>query len=496
MASMKLRIAPFLAAISLLFIPLAGLAYLGTFTRMHADDFCIGGSMINLGLWGGITQWYNHWAGRFMYFFASHLVSLTGPTGGAIFPVLIIVIWLWVLTWTLLPLVRRANWPYPRLLSATGAGLILLVLLSSLPSIFQSVYWRDGQVNYCFPLIGLTLLSGLILRVWLANVPSKRALTLSAEAAFILAFCFGGFAEAFDAMQAGALALGLVLMLLLSGKETRRRMLPVMAAALAGSLIALVLVVTSPGNQTRRDILGEGAGLVRVVTFSLRNAAVILGKFILWNPGWAVLAILVPAAGGMWLTEVDVTSPVQGQIQTGLQWPALRELWRQNWLRGAILVPVSAFLLATAACAPVVMGMNAYPDDRTILLPQTALVIGVIVTSGLIGMGLRRMGWVPAPAKQPRLNRILPGLILVGLALAAGFSLWQTARQVPDLQKLASQWDQRHAFLLEARRQGQSDVTAYGLQNRSGIGDLRAEPEYWINACMAEYYGFSTLRGK
>jgi hypothetical protein len=489
MATMKLRTAPFLAAILLLCIPLAGLAYLGTFTRLHADDFCIASSMANLGLWGGMVQLYNTWAGRFMYFFTSLLASVTGSGGSAVFPALVIGLWFLVLAWAMLPLLRRAAWPNPRLLSVAASGLILLITLSTIPNIFQAIYWRDGQINYSFPMIGVTFLSGLILRVWLA--PTPILLRFCTGTALVLAFCLGGFAEAFDVMQAGTWALVLLLVLLLAGQETRRRLLPVVGATLAGSLIALVIVVIAPGNQVRGALLGEKAGLVRVITFSLRNAAFILGKLFIWNPGWALLAILVPVIGGVWLAPPAISVPAKPEGQ-----PQGLPLRGQDWVRGVVLVPVCAFLIATAVCAPVVFMMNAYPEDRTILLPQTALVIGLVITSGLIGIGLRRLGWVPNPVERPFLNRILPGGILIVLALAAGLSLWQTAQQVPDLQKYVTQWDQRHAVLLEAHLQGQTDVTAYGLQNRSGIGDLRAEPDYWINACMAEYYGFSALRGK
>ncbi len=479
---MKSRTAILTAASLLLLIPLAGVAYLGSFTRMHGDDFCIAGSLQDLGFWPSILNWYNTWAGRFMYFVSAHLVATTGPQGAAIFPALVIVAWCLAFTWLLLPLLRRASWPRPVLSALLGAALIMLMLLSTIPSIFQSIYWRDGQVNYGFPLIGLTLLGGLLLRAWLAPTWPTA---VYGGLAFGAAFLCGGFAEAFDATQAAVLLVALACAILLAGKETRRRLLPVLGAALAGSLIAMVIVVTAPGNQVRRGILGEGAGLLRVLTFSARNAAVVLGKFLLWNPGWALFAILTPFVCAWWL---EPAAPI-----LSVRW-TWRLLWQQAWFRGLLLVPAGAFLVAVAACAPVVLVMNAYPEDRTIVVPQTALVLGVVVTAGLLGAGLRRITWLPA--SQALSSRILPGAILAACLLAGSFSLWQTAAQVPELQSYVTKWDKRDSELRTARSQGLTTLTVFGLDNRAGIGDLRVEADYWINRCMADYYGFSSLVGK
>ncbi len=482
---MKSRTSILAAASSLLLLALAGLAYVGSFTRMHADDFCIAGSLQHLGFWPSVIFWYNHWAGRFMYFISAHLVASSGPLGAAIFPTLVIIVWLLAFTWLLAPLLRRAAWLHPLLSALMGAGLILLVLLSTLPSVFQSIYWRDGQVNYAFPLIGLTFLGGLLLRAWWGPT---RPSVIYGGLAFGAAFVCGGFAEAFDATQAGVLLVALFCAAWLSGKETRRRLLPVLVAALVGSLLAMAIVVSAPGNAVRRSILGEGAGLLRVVTFSMRNAAVVLGKLLLWNPGWSLLAILVPFLAGWW-QQPEAPAPAELPSR-----PGWRALWAQAWFRGLLLVPLGAYLVAVAACAPVVLGMNAYPDDRTIVLPQTALVVGMVVAAGLLGAGLRQMNWLPTP--QARFSRLLPGGLLTACLLASAFSLWTSAIQTPELRSYTQKWDERDAALRDAHRQGQTSVVVFGLNNRSGIGDLREDPNYWINACMADYYGFSSLTGK
>jgi hypothetical protein len=323
------------------------------------------------------------------------------------------------------------------------------------------------------------------MRGWLE--PFRPAIVLVAVS-FILAFVSGGYTEIFDAAQATLLVLVFLMALILAGKEVRQRLIPILGAAVVGALVAMAIVITAPGNQIRQAAVGHGVtGLLRVIPFSLRNAAYIFGKYLLWHPGWALLSVLVPflASWGLDRGMVGTHSKV-----------SLATLWSQPWFRGLILIPASAFLLAAAACAPSAYAMNAYPDDRSILIPQGLLVLAAVLSSALLGIGLRRVGLLPDLDARPKLSRLIPIAILTLIILASGFSLWKTMQQAPDYQSYARSWDQRAAVLLNARQQGQTDITVYGLTNRFGISDLEAAPDYWVNSCMAEYYGFSTIRGK
>ncbi|MDR3573596.1 MAG: DUF6056 family protein [Anaerolineaceae bacterium] len=482
---MKFSLRTLLAAVLSPLLALAGLAYLGTFTRLHADDFCMASSMARLGFWVSVSQWYTQWTGRFMFIISTHLLSMTDPAGAAVFPVIVIVVWLLGLTWALIPLLRHNQLPLSGWLALAASGSILLILFSTTPNLFQSVFWQDGQINYAFPMIGLTLLGGVILRAWLEPAWPPAVFYITG---FVLAFVSGGYTEVYDAAQAALLALVLVLVLILSDKETRRRLVPVLGTALAGALIAVVIVIIAPGNQVRQAATGHSVtGLLRLIPFSLRNAAYIFGKYLLWNPGWALFSVLAPFLTGWGLNAG--ANAVHPRIN-------FRALWSQMWFRGLILIPICSFLLVAAACAPSAYAMNAYPDDRSILVPQGLVVLAAVLSSAFLGAGLRRLGILPDPAERSGLQRILLTAILAVTIAASAFSLWQTVRQTPDYQSYTSNWDQRATVLLNARQQGQTEITVYGLTNRFGVSDLEAAPDYWVNKCMADYYGFSTIRGK
>ncbi len=484
---MKLRSLILIALLTLILISLAALAYTGTFTRMHADDFCIAGTVKQMGFFSSISYWYQNWAGRFGYFFASHLVSLTGPLAAAYFPAAVIALWTLALGWALLPLLRRSGLPHPRLLAFSAGGFILLVTLSTLPGIFQSIYWRDGQVNYSYPMLLETVLGGLLLRAWLEPTWPRAGYM---AAGFGLALVSGGFAETFSGMHAGALGLALVAALALCRGPARRRLLPVLGACLLGALVAMALEVTAPGNAVRQSVVvGGGASLGRVILFSLRNAVVVAGKLVIQHPGWTVLVLAAPFLVAWWL-EPSATAAAERAR------PRMKELWAMPWFRGVVILPLAGLLAAAAACAPVALIMNAYPDDRTILLPQTAWVTAAALSSALLGLGLRRLGWLPLASARGLLGRALPALLLALLVLAGGSSVVSAAQSAPELSAYIQKWDARDAALRQAALQGVTDITVVGLPNRGGISDLQADPSNWVNACMATYYGFNTITGK
>jgi hypothetical protein len=481
---MKLRTGSLLAVSILLALPMAGIAYLGAFTRMHADDFCIASTMQSMGFWPSIMHWYNSWAGRFMYFVASHLISTTGPAGAAVSPALLILVWWLGLAWAVTPILRKAGWFKPRLLALPLSGMVLFILLSTIPNLFQSVFWRDGQINYSFPLVGLSILGGVALRAWLE--PRWPAVAYAALA-FFLAFVSGGFAEIFDATQVAVLALALVIALLFAAKSNRTRLALVLGAALVGSVIAILIVVTAPGNLARQDAVSQTSSLARVIPLALRNGLAFVVKFLSLNRWWALISILGAFLGAWWLDP----APESPKIRLNLA-----VLWTQTWFRGLVLLPVSAVLLAVAACAPSAYALNSTPDDRGLIVPQALFITAMLFSSGLLATGLRRLNWLPSLAARPALERILPAaLLLIVLALSA-VSLRSTLQLAPNYQAYARSWDKREAVLLDGARQGTKEITVVGLENRFGIADLRVEPDYWVNSCMASYYGFSAVRGR
>lgn len=483
---MKIKPVFFWTTALLLLVGLACLAYLGTFSRFIADDFCMAGDAIHLGLVEMLAKWYSSWTGRFMFILGTGLFGLAGPRFAGVLVILTIAFWCLGLAWAFLPLVRNAGWPNSRWLAFCAAALSLLVLFSSTPNLFQSVYWQDGLVNYSLPLVGLTFSGGILLRAWLQPIQRFPAILWIPA----LAFVSGGFTEAFSAMQVTLFLLALVLSLVFCERTARQRLVPLLVAGLLASLVAMLIVVVAPGNQVRLQAVGEEIahpGLVRIITFSLRNMAHIFGKFFIQTPFWALVSILPPLLTGWLLSAPPKT------LQAG--W-SLANLWKQSWVRGLIGISALALILVTAACAPVVYAMNAYPDDRTILVPQFVVVFSVISASALLGFGLRRQGMLHKLGESLTMTRLFQASILLILLVASGITVWQTVQQAPEFRAYAQSWDEKDALLRQAAQSGQSEITVTGGYGRFDVSDISTEPDYWVNGCMAYYYGLSRVRGE
>ena len=483
-----MKIRPFFIWASglLLVISIAGLAYLGTYTRFHADDFCMAGDAIHLGLASMLVKWYTTWTGRFMFILGTGLFGLGGPKLAGWLPALAAVTWLIGIAWAVLPLIKRSDWPHPRWLAILAAGLALLVLLSSIPNLFQSFFWQDGMVNYSLPLIGLTYCIGIILRAWLEHTHTLSTCIVL----FVLAFLCGGFTESFTAMEVALFTLALLISLILGDRPSRLRLSPILSAALLGGLAAMLVVVIAPGNLVRIQAVGGQAshpGLFRIITFSIRNMTHIFGKYFLKTPFWALASIIPPFLAG-WLFSVPTTG-----FSRIWNLPAL---WKQNWFKGITLITLASLILVTAACAPVVYALNAYPDDRTIIVPQFAIVVSVISVSVLLGIGLRRQGVLPNPMENLSVSHALQVSILVTILFITGISFRHTISQIPEFQSYSKLWDERAVLIQQAALSGQTEVTVPGSYSRFTVADLATDPNNWVNRCMAYYYSIPQIRGR
>ena len=483
---MKLR--PVFIWVSALFlvISIAGLAYLGTFTRFHADDFCMAGDALHLGLVQLLVKWYTTWTGRFMFILGTGLFGLGGLKLAGWLPAMAVATWLVGIVWAILPLIKRSGWPQPRWLAILFGGLTLLVLLSSIPNLFQSFFWQDGMVNYSLPLIGLTFCTGIILHAWLGRVHTLTA----AVVLFVLAFLSGGFTEASTTMEVTLFTFTLIIFLTLGDRTTRLHLSPILSAALLGALAAMVVVIIAPGNLVRLEAVGGQAshpGLLRIITFSIRNMTHIFGKYFLRTPFWALASIIPPFLTG-WL----FSAPPVGFSQ---KWN-LSDLWKLSWIKGIAFIIVAVLILVTAACAPVVYALNAYPDDRTIIIPQFAIVVSAICISTLLGIGLHQQGLLPDPVKNLTTKRVLQAGILITILFTAGISIQHSVRQIPEFQSYVNNWDARAVLIRQAALSGQSEIIVSGGYGRFGVADISTDPNNWVNQCMAYYYGIPKIRAR
>ena len=256
------------------------------------------------------------------------------------------------------------------------------------------------------------------------------------------------------------------------------------------AVISITLVILAPGSRVRLETVGTAAnqpGLLRIITFSIRNMAHIVGKYFIWTPYWALLSLLPPfLLGWLFSKPLEEVSRVKD----------FRSLLRQDWSKGIVLVLGSALVLVTAACAPVVYGLNAYPDDRAIIIPQFVLVLAAVSASMMLGWGLKSSAILPAPSKKKGFTLAIQLTILLLVLTAAGLSLWGTAAQAPAYRSFANSWDERSALIQQAALAGDSEITVPGGSSMFGVGNLNAEADNWINACMATYYQIPLIFGR
>ncbi len=469
----------------LLIIALASIAWLSSFTRLYADDFCVGSDAQQLNPLSFFQKWYSTWTGRFSYIILAGMLSLGGDRLAALLPALSLVIWLLALSWAFLPILRRFGVGESFLPSITLGAFVLLILFNSTPNLFQSFFWRDGLINYTFPLIGLTIIVGYLLRS-LLDAKSSTGLLIGV---FLISFISGGFSEVFAVMQVTIYGILTLIVLITRKPITRKLILPDLFSSLAGGVLALFVVLLAPGNVVRQSQLVAHPDFLRLLTFSFRNALYIAAKFFIQTPGWAILAMIASIWAGLKIFQRDSVDQLHYQ-------PGSPVIEHSHLVKSLILVLLTTFIIIVAACVPVVYMLNAYPDDRTILLPLFVLIIAVMLSMILLTKILAQQRFMRNILMKSTTNRWLTIAILSAVLIAAGVQVSNAVRDLPDYQNYTVAWEARDQELRRQAGKSAQEVTVPGLASRFGLSDLRVEDDFWVNRCMADYYQIPVIFGR
>jgi hypothetical protein len=66
--------------------------------------------------------------------------------------------------------------------------------------------------------------------------------------------------------------------------------------------------------------------------------------------------------------------------------------------------------------------------------------------------------------------------------------------EYPILRQRAALWDEREIQILRASEAGADGLTVRALDSLAGLTDIAKDRGYWVNNCIAAYYGLEWIR--
>ncbi len=343
--------------------------YTGIYSRYQADDYCSAQLLRINGFINAQWQSYTSWSNRFSTMFITGMVDPLDVLGMQILPT-ILVIGLLLGGYYLLHSMRKTlNWSLSDLELVVIAGLITFISIYSAPNQFQSIYWRSGSITYTLPIVGLLILSAILV----SQVTSKPVFWKIGLVG-LLVFFNGGFSETTAALQ-------LTLLVMAAGLILWRSRLTSMSfqgkgflwAAIGGTLLALVVMIISPGNTVRMSQMPEPPTFLRWLFLTFRFG---LG-FIYQSFSSYPLPFLATSIIGFSLSQ--------------------QRDWQQRPTTKVDLIFSGSFLLIVylaiaAICAPSAFAQGAYPEDRAMISAR------YILTAAIASLCLPDRNCVPALA--------------------------------------------------------------------------------------------------
>ena len=456
-----------LGLILLIALPLTGLAsfaYLGSFTRMIADDFCSAAFANRLGLLRSVWYWYLNWSGRYTAFAADWLVfgPGLGPYRLHYFVPLSLVLWL-IFTASALYLYLRKNHELAFLHSLALACIFIFVVLLLTPDIPQSLFWWNGMRTYA---LSLVLFSFYIFLYQLNRQYFKLNPPVTYVLGFILFFLSGGISETMAVAQT-VFILFMISLHFLKLVDRPRTELYFLFFSLAGLIASMVVLILAPGNTVRRELLPPPPDILTLASISIQAyLSFLVGLF--QKP-----AMLIGMAGAIlsaiWIGgQYKFLSPVRAGLI-----PA--------YLLGGILISLACF-------PPGVYGYSESPPPRVMIIPIFFLMAGVLGASFLSGIQLaERVG-----AQRTSSALLTAAVLLTGYAALS--TAWSLVQQRHIYTDFARRWDQVDAQILQARADNLDTVTIPAMNVwTGGGGDPTDNPRFWVNQCYSLYYGLTVL---
>ena len=452
---------------------LAIYAYLGTFSRHLADDYCAVG-FIRTDFFTALWTNYINVSDRFTNFMLIALSEAMGPHNVSVLPALMIMLWVIGIAWLLYEASRFSGQVWAKSIILTLTLLLVFFALLQAPNRFQILYWRSSMAAHFAPLVFLPYLASSILRSILAA--EKMWLSYWVYSLiFFASFILGGFSEPAVMVIISLLALAIFSAWMWMKRPTRGVALSLLTLSLLGAVLALVVMAVSPANSFRLD---NAAPPTLPILFSRTfqyGFDFILNSF-RTLPLPTLFTVLMP-----FLIFYNLyASPI----------PALTPTQRNRALIILAVIPILSYLLTVASFLPSVYGQS-FPVERARFTGQLCLVAGLMIEASLLGSLFAQY--------RPRITitlslKLVSAILLAVAALYPMRAAWIAIADIPVYRARAAKWDAREAQIYSLRKQGQTDIMVKQLDGVEGVKEMDVKANHWVNRCAAEYYEVNSIR--
>ncbi len=444
-------------------VVLALIAYTGSFTRYIADDYCSANWARRFGLFRSVWYWYINWSGRFSAYAADWFVEQMGARNVGIVPPLMLAMWATVTVLAIYLFLRSKEREAGDWAIALGLGIVFVfTVFVTMPSIETTFYWWNGMRSYALPLMFLTLYA--VLYQWrIGKLSTTRAIILGSV--FSLLFCFAnaGLGDVYAVTQLALL--GVFLLPHLIGKNRRIAPIAVLTAGIAGTVLALVAIVLSPGNPIREAALPPHPGLIRLLAIAGQGYAGLLQQMV--QEPQRVLAVI----GGV-LTAAWAGTKMRQRLLDG---------------RAAVGILVVGLVISYGGFLPGSWGLSEVPPPRNLIVPLFVLLASLFAAGFVIGTQ------IPKSANTRCAEWALAVLAIVALNISAGIDIPRRYAAIPTYVQYAQKWDAVETQIIEAKAAGETSVTVPTGANWAGPVVFSDHPKNWLNQCASGYYGIEII---
>ncbi len=395
------------------------MAYLGTFTRYMADDYCESFSVTSDSPLGAVINRYmdGQWRASNRYsnlLFVGVIESLLGKKNIEIIPAVLIFLWVIGLVYLVRQVRKLAGIQWHIYTDIfLGAALAFFPILEA-PNRFQTFYWRSSMATHFVPLVFLNfLLAFLFSRTQSTSETSPSVWAVIGL--FFASFMIGGFSEPPVTVMVVGAGLGLVYTWFFVKNQMRRTLLSLTASVFAGAVSALIVMAVSPA------------------AFNLsRNTP----SFVEW---------LQRTAQYTYLFAIDVFKTLPLPILLSFVFPAVlvfmiyRDKENSNIINArfirniALALPFILILLIAAGFSTSAYGQS-FPVARARFFAHYLLTITLVFEGALFGMWLSQIKWKFFSTVRYEYISILILLILAVYPFRASAQLIQ---DVPEYRKRA-----------------------------------------------------------